>query len=87
MNEGYGWVITEDIICNGDDNNVMGPSDVTMSKEDIISNGKAFTMYDDDGELYYKGYVAGDYTGLEPLDDFGMPNAGCTDIKINGKSI
>jgi hypothetical protein len=38
-------------------------------------------MYDDDGKLYYAGTIWGDYDGFEPLDDFGMPNAGCTSIE------
>lgn len=39
-----------------------------------------FRMYDDDGILYYEGRADED-TSFEPLDDFGMPNAGCTYIK------
>ena len=44
-------------------------------------------MYDDDNNCYYKGMIYGDYDGTEPLYDFGMPNAGCTYIKINGKEV
>lgn len=44
-----------------------------------------FKMYDDDGIHYYSGYLLGKYEGCEqafnPLEDYGMPNAGCTDIK------
>ena len=44
-----------------------------------------FMMYDDDDILYYGGYLKTDLEGSEdafaPLDDYGMPNAGCTDIK------
>lgn len=39
-----------------------------------------FRMYDDDGMLYYEGKADED-ASFEPLDDFGMPNAGCTYIK------
>jgi|TARA_R100001530_G_scaffold110783_3_gene78010 hypothetical protein len=41
-------------------------------------------MFDDDGVLYYAGLIWGDYDGFEPLDDFGMPNAGCTEIQLRG---
>lgn len=41
-----------------------------------------FKIYADDGEHYYSGVIVGSYTGLEPLDDFGTPNAGATSIKI-----
>lgn len=45
-----------------------------------------FRMYDDDGELYYTGVRTGDAgpwaeDGFEPLDDFGTPNAGATEIR------
>ena len=42
--------------------------------------GVTFQMFDDDMNLYYEGKIVGDYTGFEPLDDFGIPNAGCTSI-------
>ena len=40
-----------------------------------------FQMHDADGELYYTGWLAGDYGGAEPLDDFGLPNAGAIYIR------
>ena len=48
-----------------------------------------FRMYDDDGELYYTGVRTGESDdsgygsehGFEPLDDYGTPNAGCTEIR------
>lgn len=43
-------------------------------------NGRLFRIYDDDGTLYYEGVILGDYSGFEPLDDFGRPNAGAVDI-------
>lgn len=38
-----------------------------------------FRMFDDDKHLYYEGRSK--EIGFEPLDDFGMPNAGCTYIE------
>lgn len=46
-----------------------------------------WTAYDDDDVCYYMGIIGGDYDGFEPLDDFCMPNAGCTYIKINGERL
>jgi len=85
---GYGWVITADVLDGPESREVgmLGPRGLKFSKDEIISKGKKFEMFDDDGELYYEGYLLGG-TGLEPLDDFGMPNAGCTEIKINGESV
>jgi len=51
----------------------------------INENPSRFSMYDDDDNCYYEGMLYGEYDGFEPLYDFGMPNAGCTYIKINGK--
>ena len=43
-----------------------------------------FVIKDDDGISYYSGTLwAG--CGFEPLDDFGQPNAGATEIWIDGK--
>jgi hypothetical protein len=39
-----------------------------------------FLMLDDDKELYFEG-LSNDDSSFDPLDDFGMPNYGCTDIK------
>jgi hypothetical protein len=45
-----------------------------------------FRIFDDGGELYYEGYSI-DNSCFNPLDDFGAPNAGATEIKYlyNGK--
>jgi len=58
-----------------------------LQQELKSGKGKKFQMFDDDGIRYYSGRIIGDYQGFEPLDDYGTPNAGCTDIKYfeNGK--
>lgn len=58
---------------------VVGPSGVDFTEKEIMK-GKAFKMKDGDGELVYRGRIIGAYDGFEPLDDFGSPNAGCTEI-------
>lgn len=79
--ESYYWIITKDRISNGEEKGVCNGDEL------IKYNGKRFQMYDDDDICYYEGMIYGDYDGLEPLDDFGMPNAGCTYIKVNGEVI
>jgi hypothetical protein len=87
----YGWVIMKDHIGDNSENGTMGPEGVKFTKEFIKQKGKRFRMFDDDGELYYEGYCYSEEPGSEdefgPLDDFGEPNAGCTEIKYfeNGK--
>jgi len=49
-----------------------------------------FRMKDDDGEVYYYGFmIPGDEVGAElaPLKDFGELNAGCTSIEIRDNGI
>ncbi|AOT25009.1 hypothetical protein PBI_KALPINE_90 [Mycobacterium phage Kalpine] len=85
-------------IC-GDEAGVIGPHDANLSegsddpKAELTRNYQRhnqFRMYDDDGELYYTGtlFWNGDEPEEEfvygPLGDFGMPNAGCTDIRYTG---
>jgi len=77
----YYWIITKDRIEDG------GAKGVSNGYETTTSNKAHFSMYDDDDICYYEGTIYGDYDGFEPLDDFGMPNAGCTYIKINGETV
>ena len=81
----YRWKITRDRI--NDDGSEKGVSGPRNCDDNLKTNGKRFQMYDDDDNCYYEGMIYGDYDGFEPLDDFGMPNAGCTCIKINGEII
>ena len=83
------WFIDEDLV---DDGEAVGQwnarfknpeSDIETCKRIC---GCKFRMLDDDGMVYYVGY-SNDSSSFQPLDDFGMPNAGCTDIQYleNGK--
>jgi hypothetical protein len=80
----YAWIIDVDHI-EMNETPVLGPDNITPEQIESLknkSNGQKFKMYDGDDELYYSGRIIGDYSGFEPLDDYGMPNAGCTDIKL-----
>jgi len=90
----YCWVITKDHIADkkapgGTNLNAVGmrgPKGATKEEGDAaLRRGEEFRMYDDDKQLYYEGKILIDRTDndislFEPLDDFGMPNAGCTGI-------
>lgn len=96
------WTITKDYISDGADVGVVGPGryidaeihqggPTKRTSEEIAADPKArpFRMKDDDGELYYEGMIVADPGSEEdfaPLDDFGMPNAGCTSIEYRGKN-
>jgi len=90
----YAWVITKDHI-DGEEEGVHGPFGCSLSPDEIKKHPKRefFKMYDDDGVLYYDGYFVqldedadcDEVSGFEPLDDFGMPNAGAVCIKYRNK--
>lgn len=93
----YAWIITSDDQRDPDApegsysnaKGLIGPRDATPEQIDRLHEGRigeAFRIYDDDGELYYRGRIIGDYEGFEPLDDFAAPNAGATDIKYRNHS-
>lgn len=79
------WIITVDHLADAGvghtDAGLMGPRDVTASPEALKASGTPFRMYDDDGELYYSGFLIGDEFG--PLDDYGRGGAGCTEIRVD----
>jgi hypothetical protein len=61
---------------------VEGPRNLD---DTLKTNPATFSLYDDDDICYYEGMLYGEYEGFEPLDDYGMPNAGCTYMKLDGE--
>lgn len=88
MNTPYAFVITKDVL-HDEDMTVMGPWNTTVRFPDVIRAGSKFRMLDDDGIVYYEGFFLGDDKSEDafgPLDDYGAPNAGCTEIQyLNNK--
>ena len=80
----YRWEITRDHIEIDGPVTIRGPREYDRS---ITDSPSSFELFDDDGVLQYSGVIFGNYTGFEPLDDFGTPNAGCTLVKLNGESL
>ena len=80
----YYWKITGAKLALGlvSEIGTVGPYN---ADETITENKGRFRMKDGDHTIYYHGEIYGDYDGFEPLDDFGMPNAGCTSIEYNEK--
>ena len=87
----YGWIIDTDHIEAGHSNGLMGPRNIAPDVELMLETdkkcGQRFRMFDDDGELYYSGRLvivndadAEAEVEFSPLDDFGTPGAGCTEI-------
>lgn len=96
----YCWVITyvntkavgEE--C-ADEKGIAGPRGATEEQialaKSHTSGSVSFKMYDDDGVHYYTGRIwhkgGENHCDFQPLQDFGTPNAGCTEIAymVNGK--
>ncbi len=90
------WTITKDFIADPDARQpsnanavgMVGPRNAKLTAAEIIAHpqGRTFRMKDGDGEVYYEGIMVitdddGDEAEFRPLDDFGKPNAGATDIE------
>lgn len=75
----YAWTITGDHINGGEYLNTS-----SKSFEKGMELPLMFRLCDDDGEVYYTGYTNDRWTerAFSPLDDFGMPNDGCTEIQF-----
>lgn len=92
----YGWIIDTDHWpdtdspegTNANAKGVMGPHDISHVnlKALLAGEGRTFRMLDADGEKMYTGRIvtpAGEEEGVmdfAPLEDFGKPNAGATEI-------
>jgi hypothetical protein len=88
----YGWYIYESFIeenrfDKATSVEVFGPRGISNENVEKLKAGEGdeFELYDDDDNLYYKGRLIGDAEGFEPVDDYGMPNAGAVHIKMDGE--
>ena len=88
----YAWVIDRDHVDSKA--GVRGPriTDPALNQALTAGEGKCFRMYDDDGELYYEGRLVVSQSNQDPevefgpLTDYGMPNAGATEIHYRNES-
>jgi len=80
---GYAWIVTKDLLGYGQEGTV-GPQGVPdeLVQQLQAGDGVRWRVLDDDGEVYYEGRLTGDYDGIEPLVDWGTPNAGATEIQF-----
>src|SRR6185503_9238077 len=87
---GVVWIITLDKIREPGDPTtvgVAGPHQATPEETKRAAKyGRVFRMLDDDGIVYYHGRIltleeAGSELDFVPLDEFGRPDSGCTEIQ------
>jgi hypothetical protein len=97
----YAWIIDTDSQpdhseAQGTNSNAVGMVGPKAAAPELVrrlkmGEGHKFRLLDGDDEVTYTGRFIGDERSQDafgPLDDFGMPNAGCTTIEyrnINGK--
>ncbi|MDB5384737.1 MAG: hypothetical protein JWM11_383 [Planctomycetaceae bacterium] len=84
------WIITHDFLTpENEDDCAVGLSSCDFEDSKRESLQYQFRLLDDDGELYYEGLTddANSENAFDPLDDFGLGYAGCTEIRYlrNGK--
>ena len=80
----YTWIVTRDTILGDSSEAVgkIGPSGARNRApfDTVIIHGEHFRMLNAAGEAQFSGYILGEYSGREPLDDYGADN-GCTRIE------
>lgn len=84
----YAWIITKDLISDDDEPSAVGkvgPHNINpallATLKTVPAAAVRFRMLDDDGSIYFHGLIVGDYDGFEPLDSYGRPSHGCTEIQ------
>lgn len=90
------WEIDKDWITNGEYttrvgvsgegiNVGLGPIMPEIIELPTTEEKTSFRMKDDDGQVYYGGWLHNDDEGLnqQAALDFGMHDAGCTTIEVN----
>lgn len=80
----YTWVITENDVP-GEVSGAfarIGPSGAKdrVSLGQVIQSGEHFRLLGAQQEVRFTGYINGDYSGPEPLNDYGRDYA-CVDIE------
>jgi hypothetical protein len=82
----YTWIITKDDVP-GDVSSAfakIGPSGAIgrMGLGHVIQNGEHFRLLNNGENVRYTGYIHGEYSGPEPLDDYERGND-CVDIEYD----
>ncbi|MEM7406178.1 MAG: hypothetical protein AAF458_12840 [Pseudomonadota bacterium] len=80
----YTWIVTKDEL-DGNVSEAVGkigpPGEQHRFRFDrVITGGKEFRLLTDDGQVKYSGFILGEFSGQEPLDEYGR-HFGCTSIQ------
>ena len=74
------WTITDDRLERG---TKVGTTSTNYDEAKTALLKHRFRLLDDDGEVYYEGLSddRDSQRAFDPLDDFGLGYAGCTEIQ------
>ncbi len=80
----YTWIVSQGAIV-GDSSGMVGMVGPKGAKnharfDRVIQSGRHFRMLHPDGQMRYSGYILGEFTGFEPLDEYGAEK-GCVAIE------
>lgn len=79
------WTCNDDfiILYDSDEGEQLNRASYTSHAELIEKYPLPFRLLDDDGNLMYEGRAKEEL--LSPLDEYGEPNAGCTQIQYRDR--
>jgi hypothetical protein len=80
------WLVVRDFIAENAEENAEGMGNGSERSLARLKAGEGTLQrhYDDDGYLYYEILVLGD-NEFQALEDFSMPDSGCTTVKYKDK--
>ena len=81
----YTWIITKDDLRPPDTSSLVFKKGPPGAKDraplaEVVQNGENFRLLDESDQPKVSGYITGQYTGFEPLDEYGR-EIGCTAIE------
>ena len=80
----YAWLVTGTGEAGDSTNELvsrLGPGvEYHAGINNLVSRGSHFRMLGDDGRVQFSGYIVGECSGRDPLEEFGQER-GCTSIE------
>ncbi len=59
------------------------PENPRATMHDLLDHGVSFRLVGKDGVAMFEGYIIGEYSGDEPLEEYGRAH-GCVSIEYDG---
>ena len=83
----YAWLLFGDLSTGNTGARVWqsgpDPDNFRVNMHEVLEHGKCFRLVNDNGVAMYEGYIIGEYTGEEPLKEYGLDH-GCVSIEYEG---